>query len=84
MTNAIAFAHKRGMGFRLTEVNSVSCGGNPGVANTFATALWAPDALFSFIDAEVDGVSWHIRPNTVNAPSNSAAQESSRIPSCMA
>ena len=68
VTNAIAFAHKRGMAFRLTEVNSVSCGGNPGVANTFATALWAPDALFSFIAAGVDGVSWHIRPQTVNAP----------------
>lgn len=68
VTNAVAFAHRRQMGFRLTEINSVSCGGNPGVANTFATALWAPDALFSLIDAGVNGVSWHIRPRLVNAP----------------
>jgi hypothetical protein len=68
VTSAIGFAHKRQMAFRLTEVNSVSCGGNAGVANTFASALWAPDALFSLIDAGVDGVSWHIRPKKINAP----------------
>jgi hypothetical protein len=68
VTNAIALAHKRHMSLRLTEVNSVSCVGNAGIANTFASALWAPDALFSFIDAGVDGVSWHIRPHQINAP----------------
>jgi hypothetical protein len=56
------------MSLRLTEVNSISCGGNRGVADSFATALWAPDALFEMIEAGVDGVSWHVRPGTLNAP----------------
>ena len=44
---ALRFAHENGMQFRVTELNSVSCGGNAGVADSFATALWAPDALLS-------------------------------------
>jgi hypothetical protein len=66
--SALAFAHSRHEALRLTEVNSISCGGNPGVANTFATALWAPDTLFEMIRAGVDSVSWHIRPHQLNAP----------------
>jgi hypothetical protein len=65
---AAVFAHANRMGLRLTEVNSVSCGGNSGVADSFATALWAPDALFEMLRAGVDGVNWHIRPKTINAP----------------
>jgi hypothetical protein len=49
-------------------MNSVSCGGNEGVADSFATALWAPDALFELMRAGVDGVNWHIRAELVNAP----------------
>ena len=66
--SAVEFAHSRHEALRLTEVNSISCGGNPGVANAFATALWAPDALFSMVQAGVDSVSWHIRPGQLNAP----------------
>jgi hypothetical protein len=66
--SAVTFAHSRHQALRLTEVNSISCGGNVGVANTFATALWAPDTLFEMIRAGVDSVSWHIRPNQPNAP----------------
>jgi len=66
--SAVQFAHSRHEALRLTEVNSISCGGNTGVANAFVTALWAPDALFSFVQAGVDSVSWHIRPDQLNAP----------------
>lgn len=52
---------------RVTEMNSISCGGQRGVANTFATALWAPNALFSLMRAGVIGVNWHIRLNLLNA-----------------
>jgi len=51
----------------LTEINSVTCGGTKGVSNTFATALWAPDALFSLLRAGVDGVNLHVRAAAVNA-----------------
>ena len=68
MKGAAAFAAANQMTLRLTEVNSVSCGGNSGVTDSFATALWAPDALFEMIRAGTVGVGWHIRPATVNAP----------------
>jgi hypothetical protein len=66
--SAATYAHSRREALRLTEVNSISCGGNMGVANAFVTALWAPDALFSMILNGVDSVSWHIRPKQLNAP----------------
>jgi hypothetical protein len=67
---AVQFAHSHHTALRLTEVNSISCGGNSGVANSFATALWAPDLLFEMLNAGVDGINWHIRPSTLNAPFN--------------
>lgn len=66
--SAVAFARTYGMALRLTEVNSVSCGGRPGIANSFATALWSVNSLLQMIAAGVTGVSWHIRPQMVNAP----------------
>jgi hypothetical protein len=63
---AIRLAHNAGLPFRLTELNSVTCGGLPGVSDTFATALWAPDALFELLRAGVDGVNIHVRPDLVN------------------
>jgi hypothetical protein len=68
LRGAIAFAHDLGVSLRVSEMNSVSCGGNEGVADSFATALWAPDALFELMRAGVDGVNWHIRAELVNAP----------------
>ncbi len=65
---AVTYAHVRHQALRLTEVNSISCGGNTGVADSFATALWAPDVLFQMISEGVDSVSWHIRTTSVNAP----------------
>lgn len=65
---AAQFAHEDHMTFRVTELNSVSCGGNTGVADSFATALWAPDALFELLSAGVDGVNVHLHPDSLNAP----------------
>jgi hypothetical protein len=67
LTPAVRFAHRAGLPFRLTELNSVTCGGLAGVSNTFATALWAPDALFELLHAHVDGVNVHVRSNRINA-----------------
>jgi len=68
LRGAISLAHRAGLSFHLTELNSVTCGGRPGVSNTFATALWAPDALFDLLRAGVDGLNVHIRATTINAP----------------
>jgi hypothetical protein len=68
IAGAVAEAHAAGLKFRLTEINSVTCGGRRGVSDTFATALWAPDALFTLMRAGVDGVNLHVRSNAINAP----------------
>lgn len=57
-----AIAHARGAGFRVDEMNSVACGGKRGISDTFATALWAMDALFASARAGVDGVNFHTFP----------------------
>ena len=59
-------AHDAGLPLRLTELNSVNCGGRAGVSDSFATALWAPDALFALMRAGVDGVNLHVRADAVN------------------
>ncbi|MGH2870464.1 MAG: glycosyl hydrolase family 79 C-terminal domain-containing protein [Solirubrobacteraceae bacterium] len=65
---ALAAARHAGLPLRLTELNSVTCGGRRGVSNTFATALWVPDALFSLLRRGVSGVNLHLRANAINAP----------------
>lgn len=65
---AIALAHRAGLSLRLTEINSVTCGGVKRVSDTFATALWAPDALFELMRARAEGVNLHARVQSVNDP----------------
>ncbi|MBV8988293.1 MAG: hypothetical protein JO372_06995, partial [Solirubrobacterales bacterium] len=65
---AVKAAHKAGLSLRLTEINSVTCGGTLGVSNTFATALWAPDALFELMNAGVEGANLHARVSSINRP----------------
>lgn len=55
-------AHARHDSLRVDELNSVSCGGAPGVSNVFASALWALDATFQMARVGVDGVNFHTLP----------------------
>jgi hypothetical protein len=57
---AVRLGHRARLAFRMTELNSVTCGGLAGVSDTFVTALWAPDALFELLLAGVDGVNVHV------------------------
>jgi hypothetical protein len=61
LTSLVHAAHAHGASFRLDEMNSVSCGGAVGVSNTFASSLWALDAMFELAHAGVDGVNVHTR-----------------------
>ena len=47
-------------------MNSIACGGAPGVSDTYASALWSLDALFEMARVGVDGVNIHTAPNAVN------------------
>jgi hypothetical protein len=62
----VGIAHAYGRPLRIDEMNSVSCGGESGVSNTFASALWSLDTLFAMASVGVDGVNVHTVPNSVN------------------
>jgi hypothetical protein len=61
-------ARSRGIPFRLSEANSTICGGVKGVSDTFATALWATNALFGYLEAGVRGVNLHTWHGAFYAP----------------
>jgi hypothetical protein len=65
---SVAVARKAGYLTRLTEINSVTCAGTLGVSDTFATALWAPDAFFELMHDGVEGVNLHARVESINDP----------------
>ncbi len=65
---AVRMAHAAGMPFRLTEFNSVTCGGVAGISDSFATALWAPDAAFELMRTGAEGINLHARQYAVNDP----------------
>jgi hypothetical protein len=64
--SSVRAATRAGLPLRLTEINSVTCGGRSGVSNTFATALWAPDALFELLNAGARSAAVHVRANAIN------------------
>jgi Glycosyl hydrolase family 79 C-terminal beta domain len=55
----VSHASSYGKPLRITEINSVSCGGKAGVSNSFASALWATDVMFNFAQVGVKGVNFH-------------------------
>jgi hypothetical protein len=57
-----AVAHARRLPIRLDEINTISCGADPAVSQTFASALWAADTLFELARAGFDGVNVHTFP----------------------
>jgi hypothetical protein len=57
---AIARAHR--LPLRIDELNSVSCGADPSVSETFASALWAINTLFAMARVGMHGVNIHTFP----------------------
>jgi hypothetical protein len=64
----VVIAHAHGLPLRVDELNSVACEGKRGVSNTFASALWALDALFQMARVGVDGVNIHTLPGSQYQP----------------
>ncbi|HET9123758.1 MAG TPA: glycosyl hydrolase family 79 C-terminal domain-containing protein [Solirubrobacteraceae bacterium] len=64
----IRIARAQGRTVRIDELNSVACRGKPGVSDTFASALWATDALFSLASVGVGGVNIHTLPDAAYEP----------------
>jgi hypothetical protein len=57
-----AIAGARHVSLRIDEWGSVSCGGDPAVSDTFASALWALDSLFEMVRIGIHGVNVHTFP----------------------
>jgi len=55
--SALAVASKTPL--RMDETNNVSCRGQPGVSNVFASALWAVDYVARAMDSGVAGLNFH-------------------------
>ena len=60
----VALAHARGLMLRVDEMNTISCGYAPWVGFSFASALWAVNALFAMADVGVDGINIHSYPTS--------------------
>lgn len=78
----VALAHARGIPLRIDEMNTNSCGTSHGVTDTFASALWALDALFAMANVGVDGVNIHTYPKApyeLFSFSNSHGQWQARV-----
>jgi hypothetical protein len=56
---AVVNTHRRGLPFRMGEINSLYDGGESGISNAFGSALWAVDTMFEYANVGVDGVNWH-------------------------
>lgn len=56
---SVAVASGRGLPLRIDETNSVACGGQPGVSDTFASALWALDHGLTAAREGVSGLNFH-------------------------
>ena len=57
-------AHRYGDGVRVDEMNSVTCGGQPGFTGSFGPALWALNILPLYAEDGVNGVNFQTRPFT--------------------
>jgi len=67
VTSAVTQAHARGVPLRVDEINTVSCGWDPAVGRSFASALWSLETLFDLAGEGVDGVNIHTFPGATYA-----------------
>ena len=59
----VALARAHGLSLRVDELNTVSCGADPAVSKSFASALWALNTLFGLASVGVSGVNVHTFPS---------------------
>lgn len=58
--NSTAFAQQNGKPFMMFETNSASCGGFPGVSDSFGAALWALDYALQMAYSNFTGALLHV------------------------
>jgi hypothetical protein len=63
---AVDAARAHGVPVRLDETNTISCGGQTGLSNTFAAALWSLDEMFELARSGFAGANVHTSQSTAN------------------
>lgn len=56
LARVIPNIHSHGQKFRIGEFSTIDGGGQPGVSDTFQSAIWIVDQMFAFANVGVDGV----------------------------
>jgi len=59
VTKLVKYADSSGIPFRMSECNSIDKGGQKGVSNSFASALWALDFMYKLAEDGCAGVNFH-------------------------
>jgi hypothetical protein len=59
-------SRSNGIPLRMDEINSVSCGGVPGISDTFASALWATGYITQAMADGVEGINFEGNPTNCN------------------
>jgi len=61
---SVKLSHSRHVPVRIDEMNSDGCGKAPAVTESFASALWALDAVTAMANVGADGVNIHTYPGS--------------------
>lgn len=59
----VAAARAAGLDFRMAELNSIACGGAPGVSDAYVAALWGADVAFELASVGAVGLNFHTPSN---------------------
>jgi hypothetical protein len=59
LSSLVAIQRSSAIPLRIDETNDISCKGQPGVSNTFASALWAADYIARAMAAGIRGLDFH-------------------------
>jgi hypothetical protein len=62
----VSLSHQHHLSFVIDEMGSITCNGTAGVSDTFASALWAVDSMFTMVSGGVDAVNLHSFQNSLN------------------
>ena len=65
--------------FRMDEANTVSCGGRPGISDTFASALWAAGYITQAMAAGASGINLQGNPANCTGYSPVCATSAARL-----
>jgi hypothetical protein len=63
-----SISNRYGLPFRIEETNSIYLEGQPGVSDTFASALWGLELMFQVADAGGAGVNFHTGDSKAYTP----------------